>query len=147
MIKDSKIQVDRGRPTKSPIRLVTLRAYIVHRTNIAHPIIALESISPNLASSVRTPLMNIKPLVHHLFGFFFSFFLHTYLVWVAAIMKAVHHGLVPALHSAAEQAVQWSSGHWQASFLALFRSLDFSSILEPVAGGWRKGLVSKNLQY
>lgn len=38
-------------------------------------------------------------------------FLHTYLVWVAAIKKAVHHGLVPALHSAAEQSVQRPSGH------------------------------------
>ena len=85
-----------------------------------HPIVALENISPSLAPSVRAPLKNIKSLVHpHLFDFFFSFFFHTYLVWVAAIMKAVHHGLVPALHSAAEQAVQWSSGHWQASFLAL----------------------------
>jgi hypothetical protein len=30
---------------------------------------------------------------------------------VAAIMKAAHHRLVPALHSAAEQFVQRPSGH------------------------------------
>ena len=41
----------------------------------------------------------------------FFFLLHTYLVWVAAIMKAVHHRLVPALHFAAELFVQRLSGH------------------------------------
>jgi hypothetical protein len=52
------------------------------------------------------------------FFLFFFFLLHTYLVWVTAIMKAVHHSLVPALHIAAEQAVQWLSGHRQAYSLA-----------------------------
>ena len=49
-------------------------------------------------------------------------FLHTYLVWVAAIMKAAHHELVPALHSAAEQFVQRLSGLWQAYSLAFYTS-------------------------
>ncbi|CDM28690.1 unnamed protein product [Penicillium roqueforti FM164] len=41
----------------------------------------------------------------------FFFLLHTYLVWVTVINKTVHHRLVPALHSAAEQFVQWHSCH------------------------------------
>jgi hypothetical protein len=64
-------------------------------------------LAPKLGS---TPTY-IRPLPPPPFDFFLLSFLHTYLVWVAAIKKAVHHGLVPALHSAAEQSVQRPSGH------------------------------------
>jgi hypothetical protein len=37
-------------------------------------------------------------------------------------MKAAHHELVPALHSAAEQLVQRLSGLWQAYSLAFYNT-------------------------
>jgi hypothetical protein len=51
-------------------------------------------------------------------------------------MKAVHHGLVPALHSAAEQSVQRPSGHWQAHSLALSSRKRTYFFIKFLASGW-----------
>jgi hypothetical protein len=56
----------------------------------------------------------------------FSFLLHTYLVWVAAINAAVHHRLVPALHIAAEQFVQRAFGPLTGAFFGTFHLVDLS---------------------
>ena len=86
----------------------------------------------------------------HPLKLFLLSFLHTYLVWVAAIKKAVHHGLVPALHSAAEQSVQRPSGHWQAYSLAPFHLVDSSFSfhhLSALSGGMEKSDSVVNLYH
>ena len=86
---------------------------------VHQPIIWYVSEEGLIALAPALPI-NTSHSPQHLLYFSLLSFLHTYLVWVAAIIKAGHHRLVPALHSAEDRFVQRPFGSLAGVFFGFF---------------------------